>query len=85
MIVVKPSLATFNLEPVTTRSSTESVETREKESRLVSPTTRVVVSDWDKRPLAETLILYGPPGLKPPAKYLPDEFVVLLTELFVGS
>ena len=38
-----------------------------------------------KSPDEETCILYGPPGLRPPAKYLPLEVVTFVTELLVGS
>ena len=83
--VVKPSLSTVILDPVTTSSSTESAEARLKDSLLVSPTTKDVVSFCDNKPAAVTVILYGPPGLKPPAKYLPDESVVLVMVVLVGS
>ena len=43
-IVVNPSLSAVIFDPVTTSSSTDSVEARENESLLVSPITNVVIS-----------------------------------------
>ena len=51
----------------------------------MSPTTNDVVTASVIKPGADTTILYGPPGLKPPAKYFPDESVVFVTTVFVGS
>ena len=83
--VVKPSLSTVILDPVTTSSSTESADVRLKDNLLVSPTTNDVISFCDNKPAAVTVILYGPPGLKPPAKYRPEESVVLVIVVLVGS
>jgi hypothetical protein len=55
------------------------------ETLPVSPTCKYVSAVSDKRPLADTLTLYGPPGLKPAALYLPLSAVTLVTVLFVGT
>ena len=83
--VVNPSFSTFILVPVTTTSSTMSEDVSAKDNLLVSPTINVAVWFCESKPGAVTVILYGPPGLKPPAKYLPDPSVVFVTELLVGS
>ena len=83
--VVKPSLSAVTREPVTISSSTKSAEAIEKDNLLVSPTTKVVVAFWETNPAADTVTVYGPPGLKPPAKYLPDSSVVLVIDVLVGS
>ena len=60
-------------------------DNKEKDNLFVSPATKVVVSDCDNKPEADTTILYGPPGLRPPAKYLPEESDDLVIVVFVGS
>ena len=74
-----------NLVPVTTTSSIDSSEVKENDTLSVSPTTKLVTLFCVTKPGAETTILYGPPGLKPPAKYFPLLSVVLTTVEFVGS
>ena len=54
----KPSSA-VTLWAVTMTSSTDSAEFKTKDSLDVSPTTRLVVTSSDRRPAADTLIVYG--------------------------
>ena len=76
----RPSSA-VTLCAVTITSSTDSAEFKTKDSLDVSPTTKLVVTSSERRPAADTLIVYGPPGLNPPAKYLPDSNQLFLLQL----
>ena len=74
-------------DPVTTNSSISAAteDAKLKFNLSVSPIISVVITSWLVNPGADTTIVYGPPGLNPPALNLPFEPVTLVTTVLVGS